>query len=516
MIKRREVNNTIEERILVGLIVSDKFCRDIFHILKPEYFVVPYVKIVVRWCIEYYNQYKLAPQAHIQDIFTTEQTKLKEEDATIISSFLERLSEQFEQEESLNVDYLLDKAFLYFKRKALELTAERITSNLELNNIEKAEEELKNFKSVSKEMSPFTDPMTEAAVKKYIANLQDRSNILFRLPGALGNMIGDFKRDTLLGVLSPAKRGKTFWLLEIAIQAYLEGKKVLFVSLEMSEDQILGRFYKRLTALGDTSKEYIYPAFDCKKNQDNTCRKKDRTCKVGLLVGDKKPLQENFDFSKSDYEICIACRGKKDFAVGNWFTTMKRDKSTTRILTRQIKALGKIYKDNFRLISYPSFSANVPKIKWHLADLEESFGFVPDVICIDYADILAPEDTRQVGRERLDETWKMLKNLADTKHCLVATASQSNRGSFSKRSVTQVDIAEDIRKVAHVNYMISLNQTPEEKNESVIRVGLIAERDGMFDEYKHALVLQQLTLGQVCLDSEIVKIYKKDTNQDEE
>ena len=521
MIRHRQIDNTVEEKILVGLIVSDKFCRDVVPLLKSEYFVVPYAKVVSKWCSDYYNTYKKAPLGHIQDIFQTEKSNLKEEDANIISNFLTRLSRQFEEEESFNSDYLLDKAFNYFKKQLAKISVERINAYLELNNVEKAEEEFKQFKTICKEIGTGIFPISEKEVKDHILYLQDKSNILFRLPGAIGNMIGDFKRDTLLGVLAPAKKGKSFWLLEIAIQAYLEKLKVVFISLEMSSHQIQDRIYKRITALGDATKDYVYPAFDCLRNQDDSCRKKERVSKKGLLTESKKPyLPTEQDIQSylrtSKYQICTVCRGKKDFQVGHWMTTIKRDRFTARALVKQARALQSMYKDNLYLVSYPSFSANISKIKWDLEDLEENFGFVPDVICIDYADILAPEDSRQIGRERLDDTWKMLKNLADTKHCLVVTASQSNRGSFGKRNVTQIDIAEDIRKVAHVNYMISLNQTPEEKEESVMRVALIAERDGEFNEYRNCLVLQQLELGQVCLDSEMMRAYSKTSQLGEE
>ena len=521
MIRRQQVDNTVEEKILVGLIVSDKFCRDVVPIMKPEYFVIPYSKIVSKWCSDYYSTYKKAPLIYIQDIFQSEKSNLKEEDANIISNFLEKLSKQFEEEETFNEEYLLDKTFNYFKKRLVKISAERINVYLEANDVEKAEEEFRQFKTITKEIKSGIFPISEKEMKDHIQYMQDRTNVLFRLPGALGNMIGDFKRDTLLGVLAPAKKGKSFWLLEIAIQAYLDGLKVIFISLEMSSHQIQERLHKRIIALGDSSRDYIYPTFDCLRNQDDTCRKKDRTSKVGLLTEQKKPYlatdQDKISYLRSSkYQVCTVCRGKRDFSVGHWLTTIKRDKFTARALLKQGKALRNMYKDNFYLISYPSFSANISKIKWDLMDLEEDFNFVPDVVCIDYADILAPEDTRQVGRERLDDTWKMLKNLADTKHCLVVTASQSNRGSFGKRNVTQIDIAEDIRKVAHVNYMISLNQTPEEKEESVMRVALIAERDGEFNEYRNCLVLQQLELGQVCLDSEVMKVYNKSSHHEEE
>jgi hypothetical protein len=47
-----------------------------------------------------------------------------------------------------------------------------------------------------------------------------------------------------------------------------------------------------------------------------------------------------------------------------------------------------------------------------------------------------------------------------------------------------------------------------------MRLNMIAERNGAFDEYASCLVLQQLALGQVCLDSEM--LLPEDKGEDEE
>jgi hypothetical protein len=96
----------------------------------------------------------------------------------------------------------------------------------------------------------------------------------------------------------------------------------------------------------------------------------------------------------------------------------------------------------------------------------------------------------------------MLKNLAAVKHCLVVTASQSNRKTLDKKDVKASDIAEDIRKVAHVDAMYSLSQTPEEKSKGTMRLGVVAHRWQDFNELSYVTVLQQLQTGQVMLDSE--------------
>jgi hypothetical protein len=68
-------------------------------------------------------------------------------------------------------------------------------------------------------------------------------------------------------------------------------------------------------------------------------------------------------------------------------------------------------------------------------------------------------------------------------------------------------VAEDIRKVAHVDVMISLNQLEIEKRRGVMRLAVIAHRDKDFYQLGQCFVLQQLELGQPNLDSEYCEDY---------
>ena len=62
--------------------------------------------------------------------------------------------------------------------------------------------------------------------------------------------------------------------------------------------------------------------------------------------------------------------------------------------------------------------------------------------------------------------------------------------------------------------MIALNQTPEEKNNGIIRIAVIAERDNDFDQLRSCTVLQNLSFGQTYLDSEMGFISKKQEDKE--
>lgn len=506
MVRRIAINNSIEENIIMSLIVSDKVCRDVIKMIKRDSFVNPYSQKIASWVQSYYKKYHKAPGKSIQDIYITEKLNLKEEEGDFISAFLAKLSIEFEKNNKLNEDYLIDKATEYFKKRSLKNISEQIQAFVEIDDVDKAEKALNSYRQISKESSRFINPFSDDAVKKYFEDTTNNVNNLFRMPGDLGHLIGDFERGTLVGVMAPSKRGKSFFLMEVALQAFFEKCRVVFVSLEMNSFKMERRILKRLTAFGNETKEYVYPCFDCLRNQTDTCLKSIRTNHIKLRHEDEdKP---DFD-PNSKYQPCVLCRGKKDFIAETWFHMIKRPKQKLNNTLKTIQGIRQMYDENFRLICYPKFSANVSNIKSAIEHLEWEEGFIPDVIVLDYADILAPEDNQVTGRDRYDDTWKMLGNLADTRNSLVVTASQTNRASFNKKNVTQTDAAEDIRKIANVDVMIALNQLPSEKENGILRVSVVAERDDDFNQYKTCTILQNLALGQICLDSELLFDGKK-------
>jgi replicative DNA helicase len=487
----------MEEKILNGMIVSDTFCRDVVKLISKDTFAVPYVARAGKWCIDFYRKYKRAPGATITDIYNAEKDKIEADEARALAIMLGKLSDE-NLEESFNEEYLKDRALAYFKKRNIKAAAEKALSLAELDRVDEAEATLTNYQKTALATAGWVNFFDKGVAREYFANLASEKDVIFTLPGDLGKFIGPLRRNTLVGVLAPSKRGKTFWLFELALQAALNGKRAVFISLEMNIERVLGRGYKRITSFSQTTKPYLIPCFDCLRNQDNSCKNTKRLNKIRLLDSEnKKPV-----FSQDlEYRACTLCRGTRDFVPATWMYLEVREKDKTQKVLDSINAIGMQFGKNLRICSYPAFSANISKIRQDLDLLDSAENFVPDFIAIDYADILAPEDSRITGRDRIDETWKTLKRMADEIHCNVASASQSNRQSFDKKSIVQTDISEDIRKIANSDLFLAINQTPQEKRENTVRISKIAARDEMFDQYENAIVLQQLELGQVLLDS---------------
>ena len=499
---RKSVSSDIEKQLVTGIIVSDRICSELYRSLKLDYLQLDYAKIITTWVFDYYEKYKTAPYENIQSIFNIEKPNLKEADVEIISTFLFKLSEKLKQNEEFNVEYLMDKILHYVKERSLITTSQRIIDYVQAGKINEAEQELHEYKRVARAIGGFVNPFEkefiQTVIKNYSLSEDEREEFLFKVPGKLGDLLGHFETGWLIAFEGPMKRGKTFWLQELALQAMLKNLNVVFISLEMNTYGITKRFYQIITNAGDKP-EYSYPVFDCKRNQIGTCKDSKRKG-FGVIIKDKGDIPTFEDFP--NHIPCTECRNTSKFKPSQWYVKVDKSQIFSSSNIDVIEGFSYMYGGRLRIKAYPAYSASIVDIKNDLDTLEAVDEFIPNVIIVDYADILAPENARVEGRDKHDETWKMLKNLAASRNCLVITATQSNRSTLEKKTVKASDVSEDIRKVAHVDAMFSLNQTPEEKKAGVMRIGVVAHRWKDFHELSHVIVLQQMATGQVMLDSE--------------
>jgi len=443
---KKIVDNKEERQLLTGMITSDKFLQHVLSIYKPELIQVPYIRTVASWVRTYFEQYQTAPKADIQDIFETRvRNGMDPDQVDLIRDFLTDLSDKYESGSSLNIEYLLDQIETYFKGRALKLLTEDIRTALADGNVLEAEAALADYNSVARPTIAGVDVTDKNAIRQAID--YEMGERLFRLPGELGNIVGHFERGWLIGIAGQYKVGKTWWLLEIAYRAILSKLNTVFVSLEMSEREIMRRFWQMAT-------KTVRPGPDAPK----TFQMPYYSEREGLIY---KPEPARILDSE---EAIIKGKSLKRVARGKKLKILEGQAKTT--------TLG--------------------DLKNHLAIWEDQEGFIPDVICLDYADLLAGEDRRLQYRHRLDEIWGGLKGEAERRKCLIVTASQQN---------DQGQVAEDKRKLGHVNVMMSLNQTDDQKRKGITVIHITAHRDKEYTVGKKAYVYGNLTIGRPYIGS---------------
>lgn len=500
-LRRVHVSSAIEKRILTSMIVSTQFNQEIVHLLNLDYFTNSFIRKVARWCVDFFQSYEVAPFNHIQDIFNEKQVELADEDSDLIQKILIDISKKYELDQGLNVGYSVDQALRFFKERELQITHGNIGILLEKGDVDGAEEQINSFTKIAKVASGWIDPLDA----KYVDEVFEKESEMFKFPGQLGEFLGGYQRGWLVAIAASFKKGKSFFMQEIAIAAMQQRLKVAFFSLEMYRAASNERIYKRLLGAGaEEEGSAVYPCFDCAYNQDGSCNKSERTNGIPLTTNGAKPT---FSYNNK-YTPCTYCRTKcpEDYKLAWWKEVIERPAFNKTNVQNHIEAMAKLHRNSYQFKNYPRFSANTSDIIRDLDILEQTDAFVPDVIVIDYADILRPEDSGPTtGTEQLDNTWKSLARLAGERHALIVTASQITRSGMDKKQVKAGDLASWIGKLGHIDVFSSLQQTPEEKKDGIMRVGLLAHRYRDFDENNNCMILQKLDYGQVCLDSEIMK-----------
>lgn len=504
----------IERSIITGMIISDRYLQSIINIYDPDYLQTEFTRKIAGWCINYFQEFGKPPGTHIQDIFYGHEDSLEESEAELISTFLESISHEFERYKKLNIDYLLKQTEEYFEENNLIKTSEEILSLTGVGRIEQAKKLIKEHKSIqfikAEGFNPYTNK--EKIKESFLYSGQS----LFKFPGALGKLMNSqLIRDALIGILAPEKRGKTWWLMEFAHRAFKSKCNVAFFQIgDLSERQQNIRFHIRLAGRSNKQKycgTIFKPVLDCKKNQSDTCKKKQRS--DGIYIDwkmfkewkNKDRLKEFFK-EHEEHEPCTYCKDRPGFMFEGcvWYEKKKiLDILTWRSSVIMGRKFSKKTGKSFQLACYPSGTIKVSDIESNIDSWENSMGFIPDLIIIDYADLLEPEsiDLHKDIRHQQNTIWKSLRSLSIKRNCLVITATQADAASYQEESLKLINFSESKSKYAHVTCFIALNQTAEEKRMGIMRIGQLVVREDEFDIDKEVKVLQCLNIGRPFISS---------------
>ena len=128
---------------------------------------------------------------------------------------------------------------------------------------------------------------------------------------------------------------------------------------------------------------------------------------------------------------------------------------------------------------YPTKTATVTMIAAHI-DKCIMQGFTPDLILVDYADLL--RDTSSKGAVRNDimlgNIYEDLRGMAGTYQIPVYTASQANRSALEEDIIEADKIAESYSKVMVADFVVSLSRKVADKISGTGRWHVIKNRFG--------------------------------------
>jgi len=509
----------LERRIIIGLITSTDYIRQVRERLNPRLFESNMARRLAAWCLEYFDKYKKCPMKDIEGIFyqkVKESKNFPRDVAEDIEEVLLSLNEEYE-ESTINVEYLCDQTNEFLTKRNLETFIEKIKGALDTGNTLDAENAASQYKTLVKDTNTWLDLSDPSVFEKIETAFTTAQQTLVQFPGALGEFWNDqLIRGAFVALLAPEKRGKTMMLLEIAMKACGQKKNVAFFQAgDMTDSQQIRRIAIYLTKRSDNPKyagKLWEPVKDCIKNQLDTCDFKERECDHGVFTDKTEkelratvPLKELIEAYKNnpDYRPCTICEAYK---MNQWGCPWIKEVNTGAPLTvKEAKAAFEeffIAKRKFKLSTHPAGTLTIQQTEAILDIWEKQEGFVPDVILFDYADIMDDPAVHEF-RQKQNAIWMGMRKLSQSKHCLVVTATQADADSYSKTLLKMGNFSEDKRKLAHITAMYGLNVDPEgrEKEVGVMRLNEIVIREGEFTSTHQVHLLQNLKRGRPFLTS---------------
>jgi len=127
---------------------------------------------------------------------------------------------------------------------------------------------------------------------------------------------------------------------------------------------------------------------------------------------------------------------------------------------------------------YPTKSATTQTLKNHLEKLKNR-DFSPDMIIVDYGDILKPIFHSKEKRENLETIYEELRAIAQEFECPVWTASQTNRSGINAEVITMESISEAFSKCFVADFIFSVSRTGSDKTNNTGRIYIAKNRNGI-------------------------------------
>lgn len=438
-------NNNAERQILIGMIVDSIVLSRIKTKWEPGIFKSKWANIVAKWCLSYYQRYDEAPMKHIEGLFESWSAETKDKaTVNLIHKFLASLSEEYEGlKHDSNSDYLIDVAARHFNQVKIERLVEAVETDITQGRSGKAHERLVSYNRIEMGVGEGIDVLqNEDAIRK--AFEASESEPLIKFSGALGKFFkGSLEREGFVAFMGKKAVGKSWWLMTMAWQAMLQRRRVAFFEVgDMGESQTMRRLMVR------AAKHPRYPADD-------------------IYYPTKIWRNEKKNRIEREYEL-------KEFTKKlSW---RRAKKACDKVMIKKVKS-----KESYlKLSCHYNSTLSVEGIESILQDWERTSDWIPDVVVIDYADILKMDYPGREGRDCINETWKRLRGLSQKRHCLLMTATQSDADSYDRDTLKMKNFTDDRRKIDNVTGMIGINQTKSEKKKGLMRLNWISLRDDEF------------------------------------
>ena len=446
-VRRRDGSDA--RAVLAGMVLDRTVCSRIAG-QWPKHgglFDAPWANLVGGWCVEHLRKYGEPPNGQLRRLYEewASTTETNEETIKGVEQFLQLVDREHEQASPVNSNFLLDQADRYFNSVRLKEGLSHAEDLLQLGRVKDAEEAVASIRRIELASTRMIKAYDDSeAFRKAWESLERKA--LIQYPGAMHDFLGRWlQRDSLIGFMAPDKTGKSVFLLDLTVRAVRNRCRVAYFDVgDNTQEQVMRRLGSRVARhpMPDNFRRDVYVPISVDEDGEVECR----------LSKFDRPLGWRAAFGA----IKKICRGV----------------------------------DRLRVMCHPNGTASVATISAELSDWEREEGWVPDVVVIDYADILAPPPGVRETLDQIDETWKQLRRLSQERHCLVVTATQASAAAYGDKAkvLRKQHFSGRKTKLAHVNGMVGINVSDSDRQAGITRLNWIVRREGKYTENEQMIV----------------------------
>lgn len=457
-----------ERRTLISMLVSKEVLSRIASKWdeKEGNFASSYANLIGGWAVAHHAKYGKPPGKDIIPIFESwSESQSDKEVIEPVERFLSSLSGEYARlAQEVNPELAIDEAGELFNRVALQRAKDRIEGHLENNDVKKAQAVFDKHRPIEMGKGEWVDVLRdEEAMRRAFESKQEP---LIKYPGDLGKFFKSaFERDSFVAFQASEKRGKTYWLLDVAWTAMKQGKKVAFFGCgDLTQNQMMLR---------------------CGIRAARRPLKATRDDQSGIMIPTRLEVtQDGVEIEQDErrYDTPLS-----------WGEATR---ATQKIMQRSGTSDSLL-----RLSCHSNTSISVNGIRSYI-DRWAKEDFFADLVVIDYADILAPITSAVADtRDEINASWKAMRKLSQDYHCCVLTATQADADSYSTETQSRRNFSNDKRKYAHVTAMIGINQTDKEKEKGIQRLNFLVLREEDYSERKCCYVAGCLAVAAPAIRS---------------
>lgn len=444
---------SLQESVLVVLAFNERYGTEITFQVEPSHFDGIY-RNIAEGILSYRARYRKPPGAsHLADLFPEIRKNASLKTALMAIS---------SQADSINAPYVASRAQDFVRRQVLKTAIIEAGQLYEgggleeglVGSVEGILSKALRLKKETLEAGTFLSNYN----RLYEFHHQQSDYCSIGIPELDQLKIGPTPGEMLL-YIGPKGTGKSWFCIHCGIKGLTQKLKVCHISLENSEEVTLSRYHQAIFGVAKRKVPQI------------------RT----ILEKDEHHLLKKFRYERFTPKYAF------------------NDPDVWKYLKPKIKTWG-TRLDRLVIKRFPTGSLSVDQIEAYLDFLELSEGFIPNMLIVDYPDLMQID--QRDFRHSLGKIFIDLRGLQVRRNLMGVFPTQGTRETIGARKVRSKDVAEDITKVNTADMTLTYSQTAEEYRLGIARLAVGHARNEVSGT--EVVLAQNYAMGQYLLNSALL------------